>query len=448
MTSPTADGGDSESSAAPGVSAYLAKPVGCERLLEMMKSIGMYWMLLDKTHPGVGHPGVSLQSRHVLVVDRDADFLRSVGEALHRRTPPLVVDPALNSEDALRRLAQTSPAALVYERGLEGSEECGFFCKARAIKADLPVIIVCAESDEAFATRAMEKGVTGIVLKKVRQDQFSDELHGLLVTATNLKVPVASAAPKPEPARDSRGAVSDRTPKKGTGSGRRQDTDILGNQIAFQNTKWDLVRAAPKTEALDALIRIYWKPLYFFVRQQGFGNEEAKDIVQEFLASALQRGMIPRADPLRGRFRTFLLSALTNFLRDRHRSGGRLKRGGGHAPVSLAQFEVEPRYARAVHTGEPPQTIIDRKWAKGFLGQCISELEGKPSHLQAFELQMQGMDYMRIAKATGLSQTAAKTAVHRLRIRLRGIIRSHLRLENATDEEVGREVAELASLLA
>jgi len=64
------------------------------------------------------------------------------------------------------------------------------------------------------------------------------------------------------------------------------------------------------------------------------------------------------------------------------------------------------------------------------------------------KMQMQGMDYIHIAKATGLSRVAAKTAVHRLRFRLRGIIRSHLRLEQATDDEVGREVAELASLLA
>ena len=108
----------------------------------------------------------------------------------------------------------------------------------------------------------------------------------------------------------------------------------------------------------------------------------------------------------------------------------------------------EPRYSRAVNTGEPPEKIVDRAWAKGLLEQCILELEGKPSHLQAFELQMQGMDYVSIGKMTGLSETAAKTAVHRLRVRLRGILRSHLSRKDATDEEIGREVAEFASLLA
>ena len=114
------------------------------------------------------------------------------------------------------------------------------------------------------------------------------------------------------------------------------------------------------------------------VRQRGFSNEEAKDIVQEFLAGALEHGMIPRADPLRGRFRTFLLAALTNFMKDRRRSWGRLKRGGGHTPMSLDLDLGEPRYARTARTGEPPEKIVDRAWAQDLLGRCISELAGKP----------------------------------------------------------------------
>jgi RNA polymerase sigma-70 factor (ECF subfamily) len=413
-----------------------------------MKSIGMYWVILDKTRPEAGHPGVSLQGRHVLVVDRDADFLRSIGEALLRRVPPVVVDPATNSAEALIRLARNYRDALVYERGVEESEDFGFLSKIRALKPDLPVIVLCAKRDEAFEVRAIQKGVTGVLLKQVPKDQFLDQIHGLLMSA---KTPDDSYAPQTsesKPPRPSTVAEPNRTHRKGTGFGRRQDTDILGNQINFRMTSWDLVRAAPKREALDSLIRIYWKPLYFFVRQRGFGNEEAKDIVQEFLASALEHRMIRRADPLRGRFRTFLLASLTNFLKDRRRAWVRLKRGGGHAPMSLAQFEVEPKVARPAYTGEPPETILDRAWAKGLLDQCILELEGMPSHLRAFDLKMQGVDYVSIAKATGLSQTAAKTAVHRLRLRLRSIIRSHLSLENATDEEVGRKVAEFASLLA
>jgi len=450
LTSPASDQGGFQRSEADGESSCLAKPVDCERLLEKMKSIGMYWMILDNSRPEASHPGVPLQSRHVLVVDRDADFLRSIGESLRRRAPPIVVDSASDSADALRRLARNSLDALVYERGFDESEEFDFLSKVRAMNADLAVVVLCAEQDEAFAVRAIRKGATAVLHKQVRQDQFSDQLHALLVAAKVPEIPVAPAEPEsaPAPAPDSTDAVPYQTHRAGGGSGRRQDTDILGNQINFQKTSWELVRAAPNVEALDALIRKYWKPLYFFVRQRGFGNEEAKDIVQEFLAIALEHHMIPRADPLRGRFRTFLLAALNNFLKDRRRARGRLKRGGGHTPISLDLEFGEPKYARTVNAGEPPEAIVDRAWAKDLLGRCISELQGKASHLRAFDLQMKGLDYVSIGKETGLTETAAKTAVHRLRVRLRGIIRSHLCLENATDEEIGREVAEFASLLA
>ena len=424
-----------------GANSCLEKPVTCEALLEAMKSIGMYWMILDTSRPVAGQPGVPLQSRRVLVVDRDADFLRSVGDALRRRVPPIVVDPASDSADALRRLARNSVDALVYERGIDESAEFGFLDKIRAVNADLPVFVLCAEPDEAFAVRAIQKGAMGVLLKQIRQDLFADQLHELLAAIPSPEDAAAIEVPDSEP----RHPI---TLKTRVGSGRRQDTDLMGDAIRFQSTSWDLVRAAPKTEALDALIRIYWKPLFFFVRRRGHSNEEAKDIVQQFLANALEHGMIPRADPLRGRFRTFLLAALTNFLKDRHRSLGRQKRGGGHEPMSLDLELGEPRYARAVHTGERPEAVVDRAWAKGLLGQCISELEGMPSHLQAFDLQMQGEDYVSIGKTTGLTETAAKTAVHRLRAKLRGIIRSHLSLQSATEEEAGRDVDEFASLLA
>lgn len=448
LTTSRMDQGEYEPAAGLGVTAHLSKPVGCDRLLEVMKSIGMYWMILDRTRPSSGEPGLPLQGSHVLIADRDADFLAGIGEALRRRTPSLVVDPAQNAAEALHRLTRSFLDAVVYARDIEEGVEFGFLDKVRAAAPDLPVFILCAESDEAFAARAALKGVTGVLLKQVRLDQFSDGLHAAIMKIRNLAAPpppaAAEAASPPEPAE----ATPAETPVKVPGPGRRQDTDILGNQITFQETAWNLVKAAPKVEALDALIRVYWKPLYFFVRQRGFENEEAKDIIQEFLAGAIERGMIPKADPLRGRFRTFLLAALTNFLKDRRRSGGRLKRGGGHVPMSLDLELGEPKYSRAVRTGEPPEVIVDRAWAKGLLSQCILELVGKPSHLQAFDLQMQGVDYANIGRMTGLSETAAKTAVHRLRLKLRGILRTHLRLQNATEEEVGREVAEFATLLA
>src|SRR6185503_5579708 len=204
LTSPLSDQAGSQPSDADGASSCLAKPVDCERLLEKMKAIGMYWMILDNSRPEAG----AVQNRHVLVVDRDADFLRSIGESLRRRVPPFVVDSASDSADALRRLSRNALDALVYDRGIEETEEFAFLSKVREVYAHLPVIVLCAERDEAFAVRAIQKGATGVLLKQVRQDQFSDELHALLVAA---KVPDPVAPPEPEsspePAPDSSGAV-------------------------------------------------------------------------------------------------------------------------------------------------------------------------------------------------------------------------------------------------
>jgi RNA polymerase sigma factor (sigma-70 family) len=425
--------------AEPGWSGVLAKPVEGERLLELMKSLGMYWMLLDNA--GTGSPAPASGGHRVLVVDRDADFLRGIGDALRRRTPPVLVEPALTPADALGRLARSLPDAVVVERGIAEADDFGFLLRVCAMSAELPVLILCAEQDETFAIRAIKRGATGVLFKTIRQDLFSDQLHGLLAAAKAPRIPHP-------PAWNSATAGPYRTHRMSTAAGRRQNTEILGKEVRFQDTAWDLVQAAPRKEAIDALIRIYWKPLYFFVRQRGFGNEEAKDIVQQFLASALESGMILKANPLRGRFRTFLLAALGNFIRDRLRFLGRQKRGGGQATLSLDLNPGEPRAAWSVRGGEPPETIIDRAWAQGLLGQCVSELEGKPSHLQAFELQMQGVDYAGIAKSTGLKESAAKTAVHRLRLKLRDIIRSHLSVQTATEEEAGQDVAEFATLLA
>src|SRR4029079_2468997 len=151
------------------------------------------------------------------------------------------------------------------------------------------------EPHAASSSVAILKVVTRVLLKQVRLDLFSDQLHALLV-ATKTPDPAAPpAAPDPKPRRDSTDDPPTRTQTRGGSPGRRQDTDMLGKQITFKKTSWELVRAAPKTEALDAMIRSYWKPLYFFVRQWGFGNEEAKDLVQEFFVGALEHNIISRA---------------------------------------------------------------------------------------------------------------------------------------------------------
>ena len=225
------------------------------------------------------------------------------------------------------------------------------------------------------------------------------------------------------------------------------DTQLMGDHYRFPTTRWNLVQTSTHVKALDSLVQIYWKPLYFFVRQQGHNNETSKDIVQDFLKTLLERDALTRADPARGRFRTFLLTALTNFLKDWFKAKSRLKRGGDQQLFSLDFIRGESEFALEVAKGETPETVLNRAWARSLWHHSIDELKGDPSHLEAFRLYMAGVDYGVIADKSGLSESAAKTAVHRLKGKLRTIVTGHIRETAANDDDLEAELVEFLDLL-
>lgn len=228
---------------------------------------------------------------------------------------------------------------------------------------------------------------------------------------------------------------------------RRDDTQMMGTNYRFPITNWNLVRSSNNMKVLDSLVSIYWKPLYFFVRQHGYPNEAAKDIVQEFLKTLLERGALRRADPSRGRFRTFLLAALTNFLKDCSKAESRLKRGGDQSIFSLDFERGESEFGIEVARGESPETVLNRTWAHSLWRHSIDELQGHPAHLEAFRLYLADADYESIAASTGLSESAAKTAVHRLKGQLREIVTGHIRQTAANEEDLEAELSEFLDLL-
>jgi RNA polymerase sigma factor (sigma-70 family) len=192
------------------------------------------------------------------------------------------------------------------------------------------------------------------------------------------------------------------------------DTEILGRSKQFVKTSWLLVRSAGKGGNWDPLVRLYWKPLYFYLRRKGLDNEAAKDVVQDFIASLIERRSIEKADPARGRFRTFLLTALDHFLADRKRRENRQKRGGGAPVLSLDFTGGEHDYGIEVEGGETPEKLACRAWAHELLDQCLLELDGGPAQIAALRLRLKGADYRQICEHTRLSETAAHLAVHRL----------------------------------
>src|SRR5687768_1201849 len=225
------------------------------------------------------------------------------------------------------------------------------------------------------------------------------------------------------------------------------DTRIMGDDPRFKTTRWNLVQASRDVKALESLVAIYWKPLYFFIRQHGYDNETAKDIVQEFFSMMIERSVLTKADPARGRFRTFLLTALSNFMKDWSKAATRQKRGGGQPIVSLDFARGDREYGIEVAKGDSPQTVLNRAWARSLWEQSMSEMKGDPAHLEAFKLHLENVDYAAISTKTGLSESAAKSAVHRLKGQLRDIIVGHIRETVSNEAELTAEVAEFMALL-
>lgn len=150
---------------------------------------------------------------------------------------------------------------------------------------------------------------------------------------------------------------------------------------SFPTTQWSLIlqaSAGQKSQAhaaLESLCRRYWHPLYTFARRQGRNHHEAEDCAQEFLAHLLAVDGLQRARPERGRFRTFLLGGLRNFLISEWRHTQAAKRGGGLEPIPIAsQDSTEPFDREPRDTALTPEQAFDRTWALGMIDRAVSEV--------------------------------------------------------------------------
>jgi RNA polymerase sigma-70 factor (ECF subfamily) len=161
----------------------------------------------------------------------------------------------------------------------------------------------------------------------------------------------------------------------------------MNSGSAFLSTQWSLVLAAPDDPSiLDILLRRYLGPIYAYIRRAGQPRDRAADLTQEFVTQVLlERGLLDRADPARGRFRTFLKAALSNFLIDQHRRATARTRGPA-APIltGLPLDEFEP------NDGDDPGAAFDRQWAATVLSSTLTRLEedckgcGQGTHWAAF----------------------------------------------------------------
>ena len=238
-----------------------------------------------------------------------------------------------------------------------------------------------------------------------------------------------------------------------------------GDRGRFATTRWTVVLAAagqgPGTGAADALATLcqtYWYPVYAFVRRRGHGPEDAQDLTQAFFARLLEKHTVNAADPARGRFRSFLLASVQNFLANEHDKAAAQKRGGGQSPVSLDPAAAESRYAVEPAHELTPERLFDRRWAMTLLDLCIGELRDEYAargqghvfaRLQPFlGGDVPGGSYAPAAAELGVSESAVKVAVHRLRQRYRELLRRQILQTVTSSEEVDDEVRHLFAALA
>jgi RNA polymerase sigma factor (sigma-70 family) len=231
----------------------------------------------------------------------------------------------------------------------------------------------------------------------------------------------------------------------------------------FVTTRWSLVLAAGgdvdsagAREALATLCSNYWYPLYAFLRSRGQSAQNAEDLTQAFFARLLEKQTIEHADPARGRFRSFLLASLKNFVANEHERDAAQKRGGGVSAVSLEagedRFQLEPA------TTETPERTFDRRWALALLECVITRLEaemtrdGNHASFAQLKAYLTGdapqPTYAETARLLDMSEGAIKVAVHRLRKRFRAMVLEEIAQTVSSPGQVDDELRHLWSSVA
>jgi RNA polymerase sigma factor (sigma-70 family) len=241
-----------------------------------------------------------------------------------------------------------------------------------------------------------------------------------------------------------------------------QTMHTLGGSSRFPTTRWTLVLAAgdPRRKdarcALVSLCENYWYPLYAYVRRSGYPADQAQDLTQEFFVRLLEGRYLDRAEPAKGRFRSFILTSLKFFVADEKDRERALKRGGG-ALVALEFPAGEERYQREPAHDETPERIFERRWALSVLDRVVEKLRndfirhGRPEHferLKVFLLGQSDAPYATLAREMNTSEGALKVAIHRLRKRYRELFRQEIADTVADPAEVESELRYLANVLS
>ena len=231
----------------------------------------------------------------------------------------------------------------------------------------------------------------------------------------------------------------------------------------FATTPWSVVLAAgsPESshyqEALETLCRTYWFPLYAYLRGRGYDRYQAEDYTQSFFAALLEKPALSRADPKRGKFRSFLLSSLKHFVADEQDRMRAKKRGGDKEIMSLDFENAERRYGQEPAHNLSPEKLFERWWALGVLNQAMERLKTESSTLHKQQLfdrlkvylvaEKGAVTYKEISAEFGMTEAAVRVAAHRLKHRFHELVREEIAQTVADSSHIDEEIKDLFTAL-
>jgi RNA polymerase sigma factor (sigma-70 family) len=238
----------------------------------------------------------------------------------------------------------------------------------------------------------------------------------------------------------------------------------------FATTRWSIVLSAANSgsegdtarTALADLCRAYWRPIFSFVCRHGYSTEDAQDLTQDFFVMILEDNWLQHADRNRGRFRSFLLKSLQNFLINAAEKDHVQKRGGDAKFVSWdawmaeapSRLSVSPRALESV----APEQLFDLRWAATVVEQALRRLREeceRKGRLRLFAVlssylaaERSDVSYADLSTKLGLPEPAVKKQLHNMRLRYRWLLRDEVAHTVDNPADVKDELRHLCAVLA